>query len=76
MQLISPLAEGGDTLAAQVALSMGIPVIAVLPMEQSAYEQDFSDAAAVATLRDLLARAEEVIVLPRVKGITAKNSSG
>ena len=66
LQLISPLAEGGDTLAAQVALSMGIPVIAVLPMEQSAYEQDFSDEAAVATLRDLLARAEEVIVLPRV----------
>jgi hypothetical protein len=66
LQLISPLAEGGDTLVAEVALAMGIPLIAVLPMEQPAYEQDFSDAAAVESLRRLLTRAEETIVLPRV----------
>jgi hypothetical protein len=66
LQLISPLAEGGDTLAAEVALAMEIPLIAVLPMEQSAYEQDFSDAAALETFHHLLARAEQTFVLPRV----------
>ena len=66
LQLISPLAEGGDSVAAEVALSMDIPLIAVLPMEQAAYEQDFSGTAARETFRRLLAKARETIVLPRV----------
>jgi hypothetical protein len=66
LQLMSPLAEGGDTLAAEVALAMDIPLIAVLPMDQAAYEEDFSSAEAVATFRRLLAESAAVIALPPV----------
>ena len=66
LQVITPLAEGGDTLVAEVALAMDIPFVAVLPMPQAAYEQDFSDGAALEAFHRLLGRAEEVIVLPRV----------
>jgi len=64
LQLLSPLAEGGDTLAAEVALSMGVSLVAVLPMARADYEQDFSSAAALDRFRGLLARADEVIELP------------
>ena len=43
LQLLSPLAEGGDQLAARIAVSMGIPFIAVLPMSLPEYEKDFGN---------------------------------
>jgi hypothetical protein len=76
LQLVSPLAEGGDTLVAEVALSMDIPLIALLPMEQAAYEQDFGSDTARGTFRRLLARAAETIVLPRVGDAADDGYSG
>ena len=38
------IAAGADTLAAEVALEMGLGVLAVLPMPQSIYEADFEGA--------------------------------
>jgi hypothetical protein len=62
--LMSPLAEGGDQLAARVALSLDIPLIAVLPMAQAEYEKDFGAGAALDSFRSLLGRAGQIIELP------------
>ena len=68
VQLITPLAEGGDQLAAEVALSMGISIVAVLPMVQAEYERDFTSVAELERFHNLLARSDETIVLPPVAG--------
>jgi hypothetical protein len=69
LQLITPLAEGGDQLAARVALSMDLPVIAVLPMEQEEYERDFISHESIAEFRELLDNCRQVIRMPRESGI-------
>lgn len=56
--LLNPLAEGGDTLVARVALEMGIPLEIPLPMPLEIYEQDFRDPSALAEFRHLLAQGE------------------
>lgn len=66
LQLMTPLAEGGDQLAAEKAMSMGLRVIALLPMEIDEYEKDFPGEKRLARFRDLLARVDQVIVLPDV----------
>jgi hypothetical protein len=53
VRLVTGLAEGADTLAAEVALDMGLPVTAVLPMPLGFYEQDFGEAG-LKRLRELL----------------------
>jgi hypothetical protein len=68
LTLLSPLAEGGDQLAARVALRMGVPLIAVLPMEREEYERDFASAGRLAEFRRLLGQAEQVISLPLAAG--------
>ncbi len=72
LQLISPLAEGSDQLAAEVALELGIGLIVPLPMPQPDYEQDFSSPAAVETFRETLKAATVVQLktLPEVSGDT------
>ncbi|MBT8142679.1 MAG: hypothetical protein KJO88_09955 [Gammaproteobacteria bacterium] len=40
--LLTPLAEGADQLAAEVALEQGVEIYAVLPMTQDEYGKDFS----------------------------------
>lgn len=65
LQLLTALAEGADQLAARVALSMDIPIVVVLPMEQSDYERDFGSVEAVTVFRSILAEAAQVINLPR-----------
>jgi len=62
--LLTPLAEGGDRLAARVALRLGVPVVAVLPMAQPEYERDFESAASLREFRDLLARTQHYFSLP------------
>ena len=42
IELVSGLAEGADTIAAEAALELGLPVRAVLPMPRVLYEDDFS----------------------------------
>jgi hypothetical protein len=68
LELLTPLAEGSDQLAARVALRMGLPIVAVLPMERSEYEKDFEDSEGLAEFRALLERAEQVISLPPAPG--------
>jgi len=65
LQLVTPLAEGADRLAADVAMSLGIELVIVLPMPQADYEEDFSSPEAVAQLRESLDGAR-VIQLPQV----------
>jgi len=57
LQLITPLAEGSDSLVAEVAVELGIGLIVPLPMPQAEYEQDFSSIAAVEAFRDALGKA-------------------
>lgn len=66
IQLITPLAEGGDQLAAEVALSMGISCITVLPMAQAEYERDFTTPEEIERFHRLLARSDGLIELPPV----------
>lgn len=67
LRLISALAEGGDQLAAEEALALGIELVVPLPMPQEEYEKDFSDPKGLARFRTLLARAR-VRVLPMAPG--------
>lgn len=66
--LLTPLAEGGDRLAARVALRLGLPIVAVLPMAQPEYERDFDSPDSLQAFRELLERAERQIVLPTAPG--------
>ena len=68
LELLSPLAVGGDQLAARVALRMGIPLVAVLPMELAEYEKDFSEPESLEEFRATLEQAERVICLPPAPG--------
>lgn len=65
LKLLTALAEGGDQLAARVAISEKIPFVAILPMEQHEYERDFTSSQALSEFRNLLAAASQVITLPR-----------
>ena len=44
LMMLNSLAEGADLLCAQVALDMGIPLVAALPMAAEEYEKDFAGA--------------------------------
>jgi hypothetical protein len=57
-QLLSPLAEGADRLAAEVALTHGIKLFVPMPMVQAEYERDFANRASLDQFRRLLAAAE------------------
>ena len=63
--MLSSLAEGSDQLAAQVALDLGLRVIAPLPLPLDLYRDDF-DPPARQLLEQQLARAE-VVYLPLVR---------
>jgi len=61
--LLSSLAEGSDQLAAQVALDMGVRVVAPLPVPVELYRADFDSAQPLAMFERQLAQAE-VMTLP------------
>jgi hypothetical protein len=69
LRLISALATGGDQLAAEEALALGIDVVVPLPLPQDEYEHDFHDAPALAHFRELLARTR-----PRTLPLAPGNS--
>lgn len=71
LRMISALAEGGDQLAAEEALALGIELVVPLPMPQDEYEQDFADPATLARFQNLLAHAR-TRVLPMAPGNSAK----
>lgn len=64
LQLLNGLAEGADWLAAEVALECGLELIAVLPMRQADYEQDFATPETLSHFRLLLSKAAQVRIAP------------
>ena len=60
-ELLTPLAEGADRVAAEVALSRGITLRVPLPMEQLEYERDFTTTESLGEFRRLLAEANVLI---------------
>lgn len=67
LRLVTALAEGGDQLAAEEAVALGVALLVPLPMEQAEYERDFEDPQALARFRQLIAKAD-VRVLPMMRG--------
>ena len=63
LELLSPLAEGADILAAQVALEEKVRLIAPLPLPLHLYEMDFGTKEIQETFSELLKQAK-VIELP------------
>ncbi len=63
IQLISQLAEGGDQLAARIALEQGCRLHTLLPMAQEDYERDLSTPQALDEFLRLLGLSENVIEL-------------
>ena len=61
--LLCSLAGGADLLCAETAEELGIPLRAVLPMEQAEYEKDFSPED-LARIRRQTERAETVFTAP------------
>jgi hypothetical protein len=53
-ELLTPLAEGADRIAAHEALVLGIRLVVPMPMEQADYERDFTTAESFAEFRQLL----------------------
>jgi hypothetical protein len=56
-ELLSPLADGADRLAAKVAMGAGIQVVVPLPMARAEYERDFTTTESLEEFRRLLALA-------------------
>lgn len=73
-QLMNGLAEGADWLIAEEALEHGFELIAILPMPQAAYEQDFSTPETLKKFRLLLSKATEIQVAP-IPRFLARDSS-
>ena len=48
-RFVSPLADGADQIAAEVALELGFSLHAVLPFERDDYRRDFADDGAAAS---------------------------
>jgi hypothetical protein len=53
-ELLSPLAEGADRIAAEVALASGIKLKVPMPMVQADYERDFTTMESLGEFRRLL----------------------
>ena len=59
MDALSALAEGADTIFAQEALNLGIPLTSVIPFAK--YEDDFSEPDARKQFRHLLANSQNIV---------------
>ena len=57
-ELLSPLAEGADRVAAEVALDCGLKLVVPLPMAQREYERDFASPESLSDFRRLLRAAD------------------
>lgn len=65
--MLNSLAEGGDTILARLALSLGIPYIAVLPREKESYAEDF-EGEALQEFLSLCDKAAKITVTPNIEG--------
>lgn len=72
VELLTPLAEGADALVTEVAVELGIPYTAVLPMAHSDYLEDFVSHAGREAMERFMEGAERVIVLPTRPGADLK----
>lgn len=75
LQLLTPLAEGADQLAADVALELALDVIAVLPMKIQSYRVDFQTESSLRGFESRLAQVSEVLELAPAEGTTTRSSS-
>jgi hypothetical protein len=66
--IVTPLAEGADRLAAEVAHELGIPTVVLLPMPRQIYQSDFSGDSLV-EFHSLMAQSE-VVELPLLEGVS------
>src|SRR5205807_9598095 len=57
-ELLTPLAEGADRVAAEAALAGDIKLVVPMPMAQDEYERDFTTATSRDEFRRLLAVAK------------------
>jgi hypothetical protein len=71
--VMSSLAEGADQVVAEVALELGVSLLALLPMPRDSYIEDFETLPAREKFYALLARATEVLELPITPGNTARS---
>lgn len=62
-QLLTPLAEGADRIAAEEALALGIKLVVPMPMRQAEYELDFTSANSLDAFRQLLKTADVQFVV-------------
>lgn len=67
--VLTSLADGADRLVAEVAKSLALPIVYVLPMPTDLYERDFA-VESLDEYRQLL-NSGEVLTLPLVRGNTA-----
>ena len=65
--VVNPLATGGDTLVAQVAINMGLSLEVPLPMPLTEYQEDFVDPHSLEVFQALL-RQSLVFELPLAQG--------
>jgi hypothetical protein len=73
--VLSPLAEGADTLCAKLAVDMGLRLAAPLPMSKSEYREDFSGNA-LAEFDFLLSMADEVFTVTPEEPVLAHPQRG
>jgi hypothetical protein len=70
--VMSSLAEGADQLVAEEALTLGISLIAPLPMPRELYLEDFETPLAREKFNTLLSQATEIFELPITAGNTTQ----
>lgn len=66
--IMTPLAEGADRLAAEVAHELGIPTVVLLPMPRQIYQSDFSGDSLIEF--HSLMQNSEVVELPLLEGVS------
>lgn len=72
-KLITPLAEGADRLAAEVALAADIGLLVPLPMKRKEYERDFATSESLSEFRRLLGKADSHWEIPATLHPTGKH---
>ena len=65
---VSPLADGADQIAAEIALELGFELHAILPFERDRYREDMSDGDERATFDKLMEQASCILELPGQRG--------
>ncbi len=64
MRFVSPIADGADQIAAEIALDLGWELGAIVPFERSVYRETLANQEAQERYEKLLARANRVLELP------------